>query len=335
MHDVMELVRQEMGPDAIIISTEENGGSARVTAALEAGATPPPPKAAPTPEQAPVALDRETSLSAPSREYDPADINAVLSHHGVPFDTASQLNTAVRASNTASLSEAFAYALETSIQISPLTDGATRPIMLVGPPGAGKTVCAAKLAADALLHERQLTIISTDTTKAAGVAQLDHFAQLMKQTVKTAGSATELKAILPENTGLDHLVVIDSPGTNPFDMDELTTLLEFIHTVDAEPVLVMPAGLDPMDAQEIADIFAKMGCQRFIATRLDAARRYASLIMAARKGYLSLAAVSRSPFVAEGLETASPMGVARLLTNLPRTKETPQSLATIEMETKQ
>ncbi|MCJ9429559.1 hypothetical protein [Kordiimonas marina] len=320
MAAVMDMVRSELGPDAIIIQTDESKGGVRVTAALEAGATPQPPKKAPKPDQTPLAFEIEHPIP-PSREYDNADINAVLSHHGIPFDTASRLSEAVRAIEASSLSEAFSAALETAIRFSPITDAHRRPIMLVGPPGAGKTICAAKLTADALLHNRPVHLISTDTVKAAGIQQLDHFAQLMKQTVSTADTPDELAALIRAKNMDDGLTIIDTPGTNPFDMHELETLLTFIQKVDAEPVLVLPAGLDPLDAQEIASIFARMGCQRFIATRLDAARRYAGLIMAARPGHLAIAGLSRSPYIAEGLETASPLSLARLLTALPGRKK--------------
>jgi len=317
MSEVMGLVRNELGPDAIIIQIEEGKSGVRVTAALEAGATPTPPDHAPEPKQTPTAF--EISHPVPqARDFDTADINAVLNHHGLPFETASHISEAARAIGGGSLVDAFSVALETAIRFSPLTDSTTRPIMLVGPPGAGKTICAAKLTADAVLHERPINLISTDTVKATGIQQLDHFAQLMKQTVSTASSPEELAAVLRSHSNKDGLTIIDTPGTNPFDMDELREILGFIRAVDAEPVLVMPAGLDALDAQEIAGVFSRLGCQRFIATRLDAARRYASIIMAARPGYLALAALSRSPFVADGLDPATPMALSKLITALPR-----------------
>ena len=327
MAEVMDKVRDTLGPDAIIISIDDassekgHGGGVRVTAALEAGSTAPPPKTAPVPQQAPVTF--ESSHPVPStREYDRGDISAVLSHHGLPFETANHIREAAENIDATSLNEAFSAAFEMAIRFSPLTDAPTRPVMLVGPPGAGKTICAAKLTADALLHSRGVNLISTDTVKAAGIQQLDHFAQLMRQTVSTADTPQELSAVVESKEKGGHLTLIDTPGTNPFDMQELETLLKFIRAVDAEPVLVMPAGIDPLDAQEMADVFGRMGCQRFIVTRLDAARRYASVITASRPGFLALAAISRSPFVAEGLETATPMTLARIMTALPRGRAT-------------
>lgn len=316
MQDVMADVRNSLGPDAIIVQIDESGSGVRVTAAVEGSAAPEPPKTPPTPSQSPVDFEVSHPIP-PSRDYDLADVAAVINHHGLPFETAEQLKQALSAVEAGSLTDAFASALDTVVRFNPLTDKTSRPIMLVGPPGVGKTISTAKLTADALLHERSVHLVTTDTVKAGGVQQLDHFAELMKQTVSTAETADELAAVLRSRIEPADVTLIDTAGTNPFDMNELKNLLHFIQAVDAEPVLVMPAGLDPLDAQEIAGVFARMGCQRFIATRLDAARRYAGLIMAARPGFLSLAAISRSPFVADGLEPATPGNFSRLLTALP------------------
>lgn len=315
MKDVMAEVRNTLGVDAIIVQIDESSTGVRVTAAIEGNPTPPTPSKPPTPPETP--LVNELANKTPTvQEYDKADIAAVVNYHGLPFETAELLKSSASSLGLATLSEAFAVALETVISFSPITNQQTRPIMLVGPPGAGKTVATAKLTADALLHGKTVKIVSTDTVKAGGVAQLDHFAQLMKQTVSTANTPEELSAIVQSEDTTT--TIIDTAGTNPFDLQELKTLLNFIQAIDAEPVLVMPAGLDPVDAQEIAGIFARMGCRRFIATRLDAARRYAGLIMAARPGHLSFAGFSRSPFVADAIEPAQALNFARLLTSLPK-----------------
>jgi len=324
MQAVMAQVRDSLGPDAIIISVEEGAGvvGVRVTAALEAAATPAPPEVAPTPNPSPLEMELASPFGV-TREFDNADITAVLNHHDLPPEVAARLREAIDNLNSAALVDAFAHALEVVIRFSPLTDVASRPIMLVGLPGAGKTVSSAKLAANAVLHRRRVKLISTDTVKAGGVGQLDHFAQLMKLNVSTADTPDELAAILRHDGRSGHkpdLTIIDTSGVNPFDMDDLTQLLKFVRAVDAEPVPVIPAGLNALDAQEIASVFAHMGSQRFIATRLDASRRYGSVIAAARPQHLALAAFSRSPFIAEGLEQAAAASLARLLVALPKLK---------------
>lgn len=328
MNEAMAMVREKLGPDAIMVTSDEGPSGVSVTVAYE-GQLPVMgvvPKAVPMQRSEP--LEQTGPLAADdigvhqSREYDLGEVTAVLNYHGLPFETGERINDAINNVNAPTLSTAFASALEMVINFEPLTDLTNRPIMMVGPPGAGKTVSAAKLTADAVLNNRPVRLISTDTSKAGGVEQLDHFAQLMKQTVSTAASPDELSVLINGKMAPSPqpLTIIDTQGVNPFDMEDLELILSYIKAANAEPVLVLPAGIDPIDAEDIAEVFSKLGAHRFIATRLDTARRYASIITAARPGRLALAATSSSPYVANGLETATPLGLARILTNLPRSK---------------
>lgn len=322
MSEAMAMAREKLGPDAIIVTSDEGPAGVSVTVAYE-GQLPVmgiAPEAAPM--ETPVSLSADDIGVHQKRDYDTGELTAVLNYHGFPYETGQRLNDAINNDNSSSLSQAFANALEMVISFEPLTDLANRPIMMVGPPGAGKTVSAAKLTADAVLNERPVRLISTDTGKAGGVQQLDHFAQLMRQTVITATSPEELSAVVNGSMAPSPppLTIIDTQGINPFDMDDLELILKYIKAADAEPVLVLPAGIDPIDSEDIAEVFSKLGVHRFIATRLDTARRYASIITAARPGRLALAATSSSPYVAKGLETATPLGLARIMTNLPRSK---------------
>jgi flagellar biosynthesis protein FlhF len=80
--------------------------------------------------------------------------------------------------------------------------------------------------------------------------------------------------------------------------------------------LVLPAGLDPAEAADLARAFAALGAQHLLPTRLDAARRLGGVLMAAKAGPLALTEAGIGPEVADGLETLTPEGLAsRLLTS--------------------
>lgn len=327
MAEVMDQVREEMGPDAIIVSIDQGKklGGVRVTAAAErpARSTERMTVLRPRSKPAPARTDGRKAEPRRARPFDAAELTAVLSHHGVPYDTATRLHTVAEAVDGASLPEALAAAFETCVAFAPLPATAERPVMLVGPPGAGKTVSAAKIAADAVLNKRRVKLITTDTVRAAGAEQLAHFAALMKLKVATCETPEELAATVgdPGRPGGDGvLTVIDSRGINPFDMADVEQAVQMIKAADVEPVLVLPAGIDAMEAADMADIFSQMGARRLIATRLDIARRYASLLLATQHGRLALAALSRTPFVAGGFEPATALTLARLFANLPRPK---------------
>ncbi|WP_281301738.1 MULTISPECIES: hypothetical protein [unclassified Iodidimonas] len=322
MKEVMAQVREALGPDAIILSVEQGkaGAGVRVTAASDNEAL--PEQQAPTitaPPPSPATEDERRGPAFVSRDFDLADLKAAISHHGLPYELADRVISMAQAFDAASLADALAHSFESLIGFSPLGLALPRPVMLVGPPGAGKTVSAAKLAAEARVNGHSIRLITTDTVKSGGVHQLEHYARLMDVAVITAQDEAALAKAIHKGAPPE-LTLIDSCGINPYSMDELERTVRLLKAADAEPVLVLPAGLDPAESADIAEIFAQMGTRRFIATRLDGARRYASLLSIARGGHLSLAGLSRSPYVADPLETPAPLMLARLFATLPAAK---------------
>ena len=63
-----------------------------------------------------------------------------------------------------------------------------------------------------------------------------------------------------------------------------------------------------------------LGAKRLIVTGLDLTRRAGALIAAATQG-LALAHVSRSPFIAGGLESPTSLSLARLLLDEQRSAQ--------------
>ncbi len=321
MKEVMALVRDAMGPDAIIVSVEQGrkGGSVRVTAAVESGLAPARKPTTPSPRPSPAVVAERRPPASRSRPFDMAELKAAIAHHGFPFALAERIVELATSFDSPSLTDALSRAFETLVGFAPLALEAPRPLMFVGPPGAGKTVSIAKLAAEAVVNGREVRLVTTDTVKSGGAQQLEYYGKLMERQVAIAADAKELAAAV---AGSVPLTLIDSCGVSPFSLEELERTVRLVKAADAEPVLVLPAGIDPLEAAEMADIFAQMGARRFIATRLDGARRYGSILTIARGGRLALAGMSRSPYVAEPLETPTPMGLARLIATLPSAKAT-------------
>ena len=112
---------------------------------------------------------------------------------------------------------------------------------------------------------------------------------------------------------VDELKIIDTMGVNPFDRGELQELQAYVQTSGAEPVLVLSAGYDALEAGEIALKFKEFfSVRRFIFTRLDITKRYGSALVIAEKAKLAFSQASLSPLVAEGFMALNPLGLARL-----------------------
>lgn len=306
--EAMAQIRETLGDAAIIVATnDDKDGGVRVTAAI----------------------DEETVRRPPPRpvwnDADPADgLDAVyraMRSHGVPAIIGEALLDRIAGFDTRAPGRALSAALRDMFRFSPLADRREngeasgkngRPIIMVGPPGAGKTQTIAKLAARALMEGQSVSLITTDTDRTGGGAALAAFAEAMKLPLLRAETPTELRSALTEAKGAD-LVLVDTAGRNHLQAADMVSLGRFIVLGGMEPVLALPAGLDPVEAGEIARTFADLGARRMVATRVDMARRLGSLLAAAHAANLAFAEYGDTTRIKDGLTPFDPPALARLL----------------------
>lgn len=298
MAEAMQLVKTHLGSDAIIVSTQKGDGGlgVRITAAIEA-------------------IEDEDPYE--QHDYqddaDPLDeIADALAHHNVPGELADRLTRAAGSLDADDPLLALAGALDQQFKFQPLPTAGRRPIMLIGMPGAGKTVTAAKLATRAVMNRRPVAVITTDTQRAGGYEQLHAFTRLLEVDLQRAATPGELRDAVAA-ARQDALVIVDCAGGNPFDPDEAGRQRKLVAAIEAEVVLVLAAGVDPLDAADLAHAYAAIGARRLLATRLDIARRLGGILSAASAGRLAFAEVGIGANVAEGLGPLNPVSLARLL----------------------
>ena len=303
MAEVMQEVRAVLGGDAIIVSTlTQDDGRVRVTAALE---------------QEDVFDDilDDAPEPAPSETLDV--LGQVLTYHGVPLDLSSRLLGIAACIAVDDPVMRFAAVLDDIYRFWPLQTGqAGGPVMIVGPPGVGKSVTTAKLAARATLSGASVSVITIDTNRAAASDQLAAFTRIMGIELKTAETPAELRFALGAG-GRDRAVFIDSEGINPFDYDEIARLVEFVEVCEIDTALVLSAGMDALEAADIADAFRVLRPGRVITTRIDMARRLGGMLTAADVGGVAFADVGIAPQIAGGLTGLTPVSLAKLLMRDP------------------
>lgn len=313
MTEAMRLVRETLGDEAIIVATrDDEGGGVRVTAAIDEPLSPP----------------QNSALKNVAENTDSQAIEIIaraLIEHMVPSTLSERMMATVTqyAQDDALLS--IGAALDTHFKFDPIPeDCAQRRIILIGPPGAGKTMCAAKLATKAIMQKQTVALLSTDTERAGGMAQLDAFARLLKtEMVEIEDSHALQDAILIQKP--NSFIIIDTAGCNPFIESEKHNLAAMIKASGAEPVLVLPADMDATTSVELAKEFQLLGARALLPTRLDIARRLGALLRTAYESNLRLCNFSASSKVTEAPQPLNPVSLARLL--LPK-KQMPAQKAT-------
>ena len=293
MAEAMALLREELGAEAIILGTRRVAHGVEVTAALE-------------PEE-PLLIPPMTAPAPPAA--------GPLGFHNLP----PALGAALAAGPLeATLAARFGFA--------PLPTGRERPVMFVGPPGAGKTLTCAKLAARLVMRGGSPGVVTADGQRAGASAQLAAFTGVLGLTLAVAPTPATLgKALARRPRG--EAVLVDTAGCDPFDPPQAVALRALATIAEADLILVLPAGLDAAEAADLARAFAALGARHLVATRLDSARRLGAVLAAAEAGPLLLTEAGIGPDVADGLEALSPKGLAARLAAPRRAAGPPQEAA--------
>jgi flagellar biosynthesis protein FlhF len=288
MADAMARVRAELGEDALILATRRVGDGVEITAALEPDEAP-PPSAAP----------------------DPARL-AALDFHAVPVALRAALDHGD-----------LAAALAGTLPFAELPLGPDeRPLLLVGPPGAGKTLTVARLATRLVMAGASPMVITADGKRAGATEQLAAFTRLLGINLIVACHPVTLGRALTHRQ-LAAPVLIDTPGCDPFDPVQLEELTALAATTAAVIVLVLPGGLDPAEAADLAVAYSAAGASLLVATRLDLARRLGGILAASASSRLALSEAGVGPDAADGLLPITPGWLAARLLAPPRMEPRP------------
>jgi len=288
MAEAMAQVRGELGGDALILGTKRVAGGVEVTAGLQPEDDAPPPPLAPPRHPA-------------GGRHDDGGRDAILAWHGVPDSMRRRLSGGP-----------LPFALSASLRFAslPLQKG-DPPLLLVGPPGAGKTLTVARLATRLVLAGMKPLILTADGRRAGATEQLAAFTRLLGLELKSAAQPDILSDILSRPQG-GAPVLVDCYGTDPFARADLLAVRALAEAAVAELAVVVPAGLDAAEAGEIAAAYRSCQAKFLVATRLDLSRRLGGVLAAAGSG-LALAEFGVGPGAADGLITATPSALAQRL----------------------
>jgi len=328
MPEALSLVRAEMGEEAVIVGSQRTkDGGLMIRAAVDEAFDPEGEAAEPDEAAddlsssfesghgaAPIRhLRGELPKSAPvARSFNRPELLGLLLGHRAPDTIAHDLAKTAEQSGLSDMTLALACALDRRIKIEPTDVARNAAYLLVGPNGAGKTAVAAKFAAHARLSHRAVKLVATDTAGAGAVARLETFAKHLEAPFVVAENAEDLAKIVAQCGEEKFLAIIDTAGFDPRNGKARSAFAALAKIEGVEALGVVSAAADAEEVSEIAGALATLGAGRLIVTGLDITRRLGALAAAAT-GPLKLAHVTRSPFIAAGLETLTPLSLARAL----------------------
>lgn len=240
-------------------------------------------------------------------------ITECLIRHNIPAKLADRIISDAAGSGFSDTKQAFVAALDKIFHFKPIPERRhTNPIILVGPPGAGKTLATAKLATKAIINDLTPAVISTDTVRAGGVDQLKAFTRVLGLDLLTATDPGALEDAISMQKAADQ-IIIDTPGFSPFIEEDIKELASFLKVTEFDVVLVMPAGGDSQESADVARAFHLLGARSLLPTRLDISRRYGGIISAAFYGQLTIRDGSNTCAVADGLIDLNPEVLSEFL----------------------
>ena len=267
LNDALRLVREELGPDASVLSTREvktgwsrwlSGTQIEVTASAEV--------------RVPSRLRPPESMQCHVPAAELTDFRRqfqrdLMDRAAGESSLVEQLTTVGQASRLSESSLAHASGYHHRRR-----DACGTVAALVGPTGVGKTTTIAKLAARFQIHDRcRVGLVTTDIYRIAAIQQLEAYAQIIDAPLEVAAGAAELRAALGRLDACD-LVLIDTAGISPHDRQRLAELQDLLAQSACDEIhLVLSATASPASLDAAARAFAAARASALIVTKLDEA----------------------------------------------------------------
>ncbi len=312
--EALELVKKELGDDAVVISTEEKKGlfpSVEVVAAVDyedpaheylkarnqVFDTTPGRAGSKTIPSSP-----EVAFTSPEIEHLLKEITVLkntiheLKRSGYEFNLPPEKREAYNYLRQRGIKEEFILRLlEKATKVEDLKRQISldlkikkpffhrRAIMLIGPTGTGKTTTIAKLAWHTLKQGRRVGLINLDTYRIGAIEQIRIYAKIMGLPLHVVSDGKELQDALRDFSPSRDTVLIDTTGRRPSDIDYLKGLSEILRGLQEtgpfsiETSLLISANSEEDSMIEAWNYYRILPVTSLIFTKVDETVRFGHL----------------------------------------------------------
>ncbi len=312
LHEALAAVREELGPDALILAKERRGGLWEVQAASDT--RPAPETAPPEPPPAPTAgldealmrLERLAQrLAQPQRDALRAQLATPAARQA--FDQLVRLGASPALAAEAAPDFARMGALATKRLVWARRPRAGERILFLGPRGVGKTTLIAKTAAWLADRGARCAVATTDTDRLLGAHSLRAYAELLDLAFVALHDADD--PVPPRRGKVAPFLLIDSEGLAPDGGAAARQRPLWDALAPDRRVLVLPAHFDEEDGMRWIETARELGADHLAITHLDTATRPAKLLNWAAASRLALSFCSFGPDATGRLGWLSPRSV--------------------------
>ena len=334
LHEALSLVRQGLGPDAVILdrhkSKDEKGNSIwHVHAARDLSSVPDPaPRVSKVEKIHDILISATRRLERVADGFEREEIDSLRktlsgAQTQQAFDELRRLGVAPNYA----IDIAEDFARKKPIAESLLCKGtALTPqtkqeiVLLTGPSGSGKTTLAAKIAAHFSLKGVSVAFMSTDTERIGGLAVLQTYADMLGAPLIPLRNESDITSALIQ-TKSARLVLVDSEGWTNRKLSNLKRQSElWQHLPCSRRFMVLPANMDEADGVETLSQARELGITELALSKLDETTRPGKLINWIATGSV-ISYCSFGPEVPEQMGWLSAKALTALLVSHVETKE--------------
>lgn len=155
-----------------------------------------------------------------------------------------------------------------------------RIMVLVGPTGVGKTTTIAKLAANfGIDSNRKIVFITIDTFRIGAKQQLEAYGNILQYPCYAVDEFNELKKTIAVHSDDTDIILIDTFGKSPRDMEKLGQMKKLLDACGpCEVFLTVSAATKSSDLEEILQQFEPFNYKSVIITKMDETSRIGNII---------------------------------------------------------